>query len=66
MNLEGIVSKRKESPYRSGPTRDWLKIKTASWRAANRDRYEVFAKPRARSFDRGATTRLIGTYQKGG
>jgi bifunctional non-homologous end joining protein LigD len=30
MNLEGIVSKRKESPYRSGPTKDWLKIKTAA------------------------------------
>ena len=28
MGLEGIVSKRKDSAYRSGPTRDWLKIKT--------------------------------------
>jgi bifunctional non-homologous end joining protein LigD len=37
-NLEGIVSKRKESAYRSVSTRDWLKIKTATWRAANRDR----------------------------
>ena len=26
----------------TGPTRDWLKIKTASWRAANRDRWELF------------------------
>jgi len=34
MNLEGIVSKRRDSAYRSGPTRDWLKIKTATWRAA--------------------------------
>jgi len=42
MNLEGIVSKRRKSAYRSGPTRDWLKIKTASWRAANRDRWELF------------------------
>ena len=40
MNLEGIASKRRQSAYRSGPTRDWLKIKTASWRAANRDRWE--------------------------
>ena len=40
--LEGIVSKRRESAYRSGPTRDWLKIKTVSWRAANRDRGEMF------------------------
>jgi bifunctional non-homologous end joining protein LigD len=44
INLEGIVSKRKECAYRSGPTRDWLKIKTAAWRAANRARYEFFAK----------------------
>jgi bifunctional non-homologous end joining protein LigD len=25
--LEGIVSKRLNAPYRSGPSRDWLKIK---------------------------------------
>ena len=30
MSLEGIVSKRRASAYRSGPTRDWLKIKTAT------------------------------------
>jgi bifunctional non-homologous end joining protein LigD len=44
MGLEGIVSKRRDSAYRSGPTRDWLKIKTATWRAANRDRGELFGK----------------------
>jgi ATP-dependent DNA ligase len=27
MGLEGIVSKRSSAPYRSGPSRDWLKIK---------------------------------------
>ena len=48
MNLEGIASKRRQSAYRSGPTRDWLKIKTASWRAANRDRWELFEKQRDR------------------
>jgi len=42
MNLEGIVSKRRESAYRPGPTHDWLKIKTATWRSANRDRGEMF------------------------
>lgn len=26
-NLEGIISKRADSPYRSGPQRTWLKIK---------------------------------------
>jgi bifunctional non-homologous end joining protein LigD len=27
MGLEGIVSKRLSTPYRSGLSRDWLKIK---------------------------------------
>jgi ATP-dependent DNA ligase len=27
MDLEGIVSKRKDSPYRSGRSSDWLKMK---------------------------------------
>jgi bifunctional non-homologous end joining protein LigD len=42
MGLEGIVSKRKGSPYRSGPTNDWVKVKTASWRAANWNRGDMF------------------------
>ena len=42
MKLEGIVSKRKDSAYRSGPTRDWLKIKTTAWRTENRGRWELF------------------------
>jgi hypothetical protein len=28
MGLEGIVPKRLTAPYRSGPSRDWLKVKT--------------------------------------
>jgi hypothetical protein len=27
MGLEGIVSKRLTAPYRSGPCRDWIKVK---------------------------------------
>jgi bifunctional non-homologous end joining protein LigD len=27
MGLEGIFSKRLNAPYRSGPSRDWLKVK---------------------------------------
>jgi bifunctional non-homologous end joining protein LigD len=27
MGLEGILSKRLSAPYRSGPSRDWLKVK---------------------------------------
>jgi bifunctional non-homologous end joining protein LigD len=46
MGLEGIVSKRKDSAYRSGPTRDWLKVKTATWRTENRGRWELFEKKR--------------------
>jgi bifunctional non-homologous end joining protein LigD len=37
--LEGIVSKRRDAPYRSGESRDWVKVKTAAWRATNRDRW---------------------------
>ena len=38
--LGGVVSKRKA--YRSGPSRDWRKIKTAGWREANRERWRLF------------------------
>jgi hypothetical protein len=40
MRFKGIVSKRRQSAYRSGPMRDWPKITTAAWRAANRDRWD--------------------------
>jgi bifunctional non-homologous end joining protein LigD len=46
--LEGIVSKRKASAYRSGDSRDWRKIKTRTWRVANRERWRLFAAPTAR------------------
>ena len=29
IGLEGIVSKRRDSAYRSGPTRDWIKTNSA-------------------------------------
>ena len=44
MGLEGIVSKRREQPYRSGPNSGWIKVKTATWREANKDRREMFEK----------------------
>jgi ATP-dependent DNA ligase len=40
--LEGIVSKRRAAPYRSGESRDWVKVKTAAWREANRERWRMF------------------------
>jgi bifunctional non-homologous end joining protein LigD len=42
MGLEGTVSKLVEQPYRSGKNPGWIKVKTAAWRAANRDRLEMF------------------------
>ena len=42
--LEGIISKRTAAAYRSGPSRDWVKIKTAGWRAANWERWRLFEK----------------------
>jgi bifunctional non-homologous end joining protein LigD len=27
LGLEGIISKRLSAPYRSGPSRDWIKVK---------------------------------------
>jgi bifunctional non-homologous end joining protein LigD len=39
--LEGIVSKLVDQPYRSGRNPAWIKVKTATWREANRDRWEM-------------------------
>ena len=40
--LEGIVSKRRDTPYRSWECRDWRKVKTLAWREANRERWRLF------------------------
>lgn len=40
-NLEGIVSKRKDAPYRSGKC-DWIKVKCAQWREENKNRGDLF------------------------
>ena len=42
LGLEGIVSKKRDQPYRSGKNVGWIKVKTAAWREANRDRWEMF------------------------
>jgi len=44
MSLEGIVSKRLDRPYVSRPTKDWIKVKCAAWKEANRWRHEAFAR----------------------
>ena len=40
LGLEGIVSKRKTSAYRSGPSRDWLKAKNPASDAVRRETVE--------------------------
>jgi bifunctional non-homologous end joining protein LigD len=40
LGLEGIVSKRKDSPYRSGRSSDWLKMKNAEAPAVKREAEE--------------------------
>jgi bifunctional non-homologous end joining protein LigD len=40
MGLEGIVSKRLSAPYRSGPSRDWIKVKNLNSPAMMRHREE--------------------------
>jgi bifunctional non-homologous end joining protein LigD len=37
MGLEGIVSKRRDSPYRSGRSPDWLKMKNPACEAVKRE-----------------------------
>jgi len=43
--LEGVVSKRRDAPYRSGACRRWRKVKTTAWREANRERWRLFETP---------------------
>jgi bifunctional non-homologous end joining protein LigD len=45
--LEGIVSKRRDSAYRSGKQPSWVKIKCQAWREANRDRHKLFEQRRS-------------------
>ena len=45
MGLEGIVSKRLSAPYRSGPSRDWLKVKNPDSPAMVRHREERGMRP---------------------
>jgi ATP-dependent DNA ligase len=46
MKLEGIVSKRRDAPYRSGKQRGWVKIKCATWCEANKERWRLFERHR--------------------
>ena len=44
MGLEGIVSKRKDSAYRSGRSPDWLKMKNVDAPAVKREAEEDWGK----------------------
>ena len=44
MGLEGIVSKRKDSMYRSGRSPDWLKMKNSNAPTVKRDEEEDWGK----------------------
>ena len=48
MGLEGIVSKRLGSPYRSGRSKDWLKFKNPEAPAVKREAEEEWGKDRWR------------------
>jgi bifunctional non-homologous end joining protein LigD len=48
MGLEGIVSKRRDSPYRSGRSADWLKMKNPACAAVKREAEEDWGEERWR------------------
>jgi bifunctional non-homologous end joining protein LigD len=48
LGLEGIVSKRKGSLYRSGRSPDWLKMKNANAPAVKREEEEEWGKKKRR------------------
>ena len=52
LGLEGIVSKRLGSPYRSGRSHDWLKFKNPEAPAVKREAEEDWLVRRQRSLDR--------------
>ena len=43
LGLEGIVSKKLNAPYRSGPSKNWLKIKNPKAPAATRAGWKFLA-----------------------
>ncbi len=48
LGFEGIISKRKEFPYRSGRSQDWIKRKNPKAPAVQREAEEDWGKSRAR------------------
>jgi bifunctional non-homologous end joining protein LigD len=42
LGFEGVVSKRRDAPYRSGTRSGWIKTKCQGWKIANKDRGKLF------------------------
>jgi bifunctional non-homologous end joining protein LigD len=40
--FEGIVAKRLDRPYVSGPSRSWVKVKCPGWKRENSERFRMF------------------------
>ncbi|MGA7545863.1 MAG: DNA ligase D, partial [Methyloceanibacter sp.] len=58
--LEGIVSKRASAPYRSGRSKDWLKIK-----CGKRAEFVIGGYSRSTTKDRPFASLLLGTFKDG-
>jgi hypothetical protein len=50
MGLEGILSKRLALPYRSGPSRDWIKVKNPDSPGMRRVRAGTWCRAAAAEF----------------
>ena len=53
MGLEGIVSKRTDAPYRSGPSKTWLKSKNPASDAVRRESEEEWRQGQPASYSLG-------------
>jgi bifunctional non-homologous end joining protein LigD len=60
MGLEGIVSKRRDCPYRSGRSEDWLKIKSA-----HRQEFVIAGYAPHTNSSRAVGSLILGEYRDG-
>jgi hypothetical protein len=60
LGLEGIVSKKLGAPYKSGPSKAWLKIKNPKARRIADIRRDVLGSPRLASRVKDKTSRRFG------
>jgi hypothetical protein len=61
MMLEGLVSKRRNSRYKAGPSRDWIKVKNSKSPAMNRakDAFGLKERPRRVGGTPGPVIRIV-------